>query len=142
MLLAVVFCAILIAVSAVSFNYLIHITVIEFIYQSKEQEEKFKQIIPQCLTENEMTQSDLVAFSNNKLEPTQRNKCFIKCLSVKLGFMDEAGNLIKEPYLESLKKDDPEEAPAYEKCFARSDLIKDDPCETAYAFKECVKPSV
>lgn len=95
-------------------------------------------IIPQCVSELKLDESIMEKFSQNNLEPTPENKCFVKCLFVKLHVMDNDGHLTTDNLAEKLGNDQKQVA-VYEECASKSDAVKPDPCDTAFGIFQCLK---
>lgn len=101
-------------------------------------------ILPPCAKENHIDESKLAQFfsETHVFEPTRDNKCFFKCVYNKLGYIDDNGTLIKEKLLEDVKKEMPDKLKPFEDCLNKGDIVKNDPCDTAYAIHECLAKSV
>lgn len=95
-------------------------------------------IVPKCVTESKVDAATVakVFGTDDVIDPTPENKCFMKCLYVNFGMMDEAGKITPENLNAELK--DESKGEKYRECTTKADINKPDPCDTAYELHKCL----
>lgn len=93
--------------------------------------EQVKKNMQECMAEFEV---DEAAVKSNTVPDDK--KCFHKCMKMKMGVMNEKGDLTIADYKTKHPEAKPEMVTNLETCAASSK--KPDPCDTAKAITECM----
>ncbi|KAH8355056.1 hypothetical protein KR093_004557, partial [Drosophila rubida] len=99
------------------------------------------QILKDCRAENGISSQDSswdVLGGKIKPEDVKQNiKCNIKCTYLKLGFIDDKGNMISEKLLQHYTKD-PIKSQVEKALKICGSIVGVDPCDKAYKLKVCL----
>ncbi|XP_031346040.1 uncharacterized protein LOC116172865 [Photinus pyralis] len=100
--------------------------------------DKIESITDDCLTESKAKEDEVIKMlDNGEFSGSQELKCFLKCIYVKLGVMNDAGEVQENGIKSQIPPgfDQGKASALIEKC---REIHAGDPCETAFDVGKCI----